>query len=320
MSANPGNAARIRRALGSLFELRQRAKGTGSQSNNVKHPAVIEGGYSGTGNMVTWALNTAATAVLAVAFDDIAGKVVSRAFLYSLTEAQLRLFIDVSVLADGSYAPGTGQRTFKQQDPECMDRFILACILAGQPLSAVSPQSQVTLKKRDFVKPVAAAVEKVPDGHHRRVPKSFVRDEALTGVVWCPTVPNTSWYARRNGHMYFTGNTYSNAESRNRDFLSYSLMPWANAVEDELTSLTPQGQYIEVSFTGLLRADTQTRYQAYSTAIRDGWLKPNEVRLMESLPPLAEGGTGQPFYPVDPAVPYAPDKDEAVQPPEGGSQ
>lgn len=84
-------------------------------------------------------------------------------------------------------------------------------------------------------------------------------------------------------------NTYSNAESRNRDFLSYSLLPWANAVEDVLTSLVPQGQYIEVAFDGLLKPDTATRFAAYSTALRDGWMTVDEVRMVESLPPLPAG-------------------------------
>ena len=94
-------------------------------------------------------------------------------------------------------------------------------------------------------------------------------------------------------------NTYSSAESRNRDFLSYSLMPWANAVEDELTSLTPQGQFVEVNFGGILKTDTATRYSAYSQALADGWLTVDEVRLLESLPPLDQS---EPFAGIDPAI------------------
>ena len=81
-------------------------------------------------------------------------------------------------------------------------------------------------------------------------------------------------------------NTYSNAESRNRDFLSYSLLPWANAVEDVLTSLVPAGQFIEVAFDGLLKPDTATRYEANTKAIAAGWKTVDEVRMEESLPPL----------------------------------
>lgn len=100
-------------------------------------------------------------------------------------------------------------------------------------------------------------------------------------------------------------NTYSNAESRNRDFLSFSLLPWANAVEDVLSSLVPQGQYLEVAFSGLLKPDTATRYKAYSMALRDGWLSVDEVRLLESLPPMQParpfGGPPQ----MDPGLPLS---------------
>jgi HK97 family phage portal protein len=81
-------------------------------------------------------------------------------------------------------------------------------------------------------------------------------------------------------------NTYSNAESRNADLMRYSLLPWANNIDDVLTGLLPQGQFIEVSFNGLLRADTKTRYEAYSLALKDGWLTPDEVRTLENLTPL----------------------------------
>lgn len=113
---------------------------------------------------------------------------------------------------------------------------------------------------------------------------------------------------------YSDGLTYSNAESRSSDLVTYAFLPWAAAIESVITSLLPQGQFLEIVFSGLLRADTKTRYEAYSAALRDGWMTVNEVRLLESLPPLAEGGTGQPFYPMDPLAPFAPAADEALTP------
>jgi HK97 family phage portal protein len=83
-------------------------------------------------------------------------------------------------------------------------------------------------------------------------------------------------------------NTYSNAESRNMDFKQFSLYGWATAVEEVITSLLATGVFMVISFGGLLRPDTATRYAAYSTAIKDGWLTPNEVRLFENIPPLPE--------------------------------
>jgi phage portal protein BeeE len=72
------------------------------------------------------------------------------------------------------------------------------------------------------------------------------------------------------------------------DVKQFSLYGWATAVEEVITSLLATGVFMVISFGGLLRPDTATRYAAYSTAIRDGWLTPNEVRLFENIPPLPE--------------------------------
>jgi len=81
-------------------------------------------------------------------------------------------------------------------------------------------------------------------------------------------------------------NTYSNAESRNRDFLTFSLMPWASTVEDVLSSLLPGGSWVEVDFSGLLRPDSSTRYAANAQAVGAPWKTVDEVRAEENLPPL----------------------------------
>lgn len=90
-------------------------------------------------------------------------------------------------------------------------------------------------------------------------------------------------------------NTYSNAESRNRDFILYSLTPWISALEDVLTSLVPQGQYVQIDTTAWLKADTKTRFAAWHQALDDGWLTIDEIRLLEGLPPMSEDKSlGQP--------------------------
>ena len=84
---------------------------------------------------------------------------------------------------------------------------------------------------------------------------------------------------------------YTNAESRSLDFRTYTLLPWANAVEDVLSALLPAGQWVNVDFRGLLKADTATRYDSYEVALRNGFLTVAEVRNLENLPPLEESIT-----------------------------
>lgn len=85
--------------------------------------------------------------------------------------------------------------------------------------------------------------------------------------------------------------TYANVETQSLEFLTFSLQPLLTRIEEALTLrlFTPAEQkryYCEFLTDGLLRADTQTRYNAYAQAIQAGWMTVNEVRQRENLPPL----------------------------------
>jgi HK97 family phage portal protein len=95
-----------------------------------------------------------------------------------------------------------------------------------------------------------------------------------------------AWFLNYDGS---SSNSYSNNQDRNGD-LQRSLLPWAVAVEETLSSLLATQRWIEVDFRGLLRPDVSTRYAAYSTALRDRWMTVAEVRSIENLPPLPEQG------------------------------
>lgn len=134
-------------------------------------------------------------------------KVPSHEFLNSLTQSQLELFIDVSLLADNR-----GPDLFSQKNHAMSEAFAYAAILAGHSVS-IRPQYQpvinksgeehgydmlnVRLMKKDTTNPVAA----------NKAPGRFsIQEVDYRGKVWCPTVENSTWLARRNGSVYFTGN------------------------------------------------------------------------------------------------------------------
>jgi len=156
-----------------------------------------------------FSLNAAAGKFL---LDVAPGKVVSREFLRSLTQAQLDLFIKASMLADNA-----GPTRLSQANRERAEAFQFAAVLAGYPTSllerrvggtgpyAGTPMWQVTLQRRRFVTPAMAAYET------KRLGSNGWKNERVTydGVVWCPRTPNQTWYARRNGTCYFTGNTHT---------------------------------------------------------------------------------------------------------------
>lgn len=78
-------------------------------------------------------------------------------------------------------------------------------------------------------------------------------------------------------------------------FVQYSLRPWLVRIEQELNrKLFGRGFFCEFNLDGLLRGDSKTRAEFYASGIQNGWMKPNEARGLENLPP--EPGTGDKLY------------------------
>ena len=88
--------------------------------------------------------------------------------------------------------------------------------------------------------------------------------------------------------------TWSNAEQMGAEFVEYSLAYWLDAWQGEIalklfTDDERGAFYAEFLLDSLLKADTASRYEAYSKAIAARFLNPNEVRARENLPPYAGG-------------------------------
>ena len=84
--------------------------------------------------------------------------------------------------------------------------------------------------------------------------------------------------------------TYSNVVEQNRALVTHSLRPWATRIERAISNhptLCPGGLYVQFDFDGLLRADAKTRAETYSMALNGetGWMRRDEIRELEDLPP-----------------------------------
>jgi HK97 family phage portal protein len=80
--------------------------------------------------------------------------------------------------------------------------------------------------------------------------------------------------------------TYANIESRQIELRTFSLLPWQRRIESTLDAQLVRGTSLKIRSDALLRADTATRYSAYSQALDHGWLTVDEVRALEDRPPL----------------------------------
>lgn len=82
--------------------------------------------------------------------------------------------------------------------------------------------------------------------------------------------------------------TFSNIESQSREYVIDTLQPWLIRWEQEIARklIPPRSNlFAEHLIDGLLRGDTEARFNAYRTAILSGWMSRNEARSLENLNP-----------------------------------
>ncbi|MGE4297028.1 MAG: phage portal protein [Desulfovibrionaceae bacterium] len=103
----------------------------------------------------------------------------------------------------------------------------------------------------------------------------------------------------------------SGIEQQGIGFVQYSLRPWIVRIEQEINrklfgykERKQNGYYAEFNLSGMLRGDSKTRSDFYSSAIQNGWMTPNEARKLENLPAVPGGDTlfiQQNLQPIDAA-------------------
>ncbi|TDQ55184.1 Hint domain-containing protein [Actinorugispora endophytica] len=198
---NPGNAARIRAALHALF---------GPACDGFPPPGPVPDGVPRWGearnrNVAEFRLSAGAERVLA---DQAPDRVPRHEFLRTLTRAQLDLFLQVSLLADGHGNRTVDAQALSQKSRAAAEAFQFAATLAGHATSlrrrpptknTKYDMWKVELRRKTHFSPKAAAA--------RESTFSITR-EPYEGHIWCPTTPNGTWLARRKGTVYFTGNSF----------------------------------------------------------------------------------------------------------------
>lgn len=93
--------------------------------------------------------------------------------------------------------------------------------------------------------------------------------------------------------MDFGRATWGNSEQMAQAFLTFTILPrlklWQGAVSRLLSEEDQQKFVPEFLVDELVKAEIAARFEAYSKAITNGILNPNEVRALENRPPY-EGG------------------------------
>lgn len=212
---NAGNCDRIRSALTALFGPavdsfpRQGRKYDGVP---LWREVLREDRGEYWGKAVVFVLSVAAGKIVQEHAPD---KVPTFDFIRSLTKSQLELFIEVSLLADNN-----GERRFAQKDLRMAEAYAFACVLSGRSVSlrphnptssCPSVMWNVYSSKKTFHAPVIAAAYTRYKSQENGMK---IAEETYDGMVWCPRVENGSWFARRNGSCYFTGNSHKQTDTK----------------------------------------------------------------------------------------------------------
>jgi hypothetical protein len=150
--------------------------------------------------VIVWSLNGAVPRqVRAIVGDQSNGKRLPADFAARLTRHQLSLFLDVMVAADG-WTQGSCSRYFCSDDESLIEQVEMAAALSG------TCTYRTARKDRPHHKVVT--IRNSADLHLTNYGAHPVA-EHYEGEVWCPQTENGTFYARRGGYSYFTGNTGS---------------------------------------------------------------------------------------------------------------
>jgi hypothetical protein len=210
---NPEYVSRIRRCLESLFGPASNRMTRGRSSLDQSQPMWREDPADA--GMIYFRLNAAASEDLKWLVPGT-DKIVDPAFITSLTKTQLELFISTSIDADGWVtavrSSGKRSRAISQQVKGRLDILQMACSLAGIRTTLQFKPIRGNGKYAGYPSWVLNFLDErrhfKPDARPAGMPGKFkITEEKHSGFLWCPTTKNGTWLARRDGKVYFTGNT-----------------------------------------------------------------------------------------------------------------
>ena len=192
IAQNPGvNADRIAAACTSC--LGPESKMTNRREDTPRWRREVRGGVY---------LNAAAADIVS-SFAPCRDKVVTMDFIHKLTKSQLEMF--VLTCLRGDYLAAQDEIASACLSQKVMERLLpvqMACTLLGYKTTMTKTRLwNLFIYRRQGEMNLRQA---------QRNGEWVVHD----GLVWCPSVKNSTWLAERNGTVYFTGNTDAEKEFR----------------------------------------------------------------------------------------------------------
>ena len=92
------------------------------------------------------------------------------------------------------------------------------------------------------------------------------------------------------GHPVAGAMSFASVEAQNLSFVQHSLRPLLERIEQALSELLPEMDgFVRFNLDALLRGTTIERFEAYTKALREGFMSLNDVRAMEDMSPIEDG-------------------------------
>lgn len=134
-------------------------------------------------------------------------------FIYSMTREQMSSFVSTCIDGDGHEEVG-GCRRWHQKDYRSIEILEMCLHMLGVSCRSRLDRSReeagvwsLELLSRSATTPLAAAREASAKGRDAATAEWV----PYSGKIWCPTTDNSTWFARRNGVSFFTGNSAGTA-------------------------------------------------------------------------------------------------------------
>jgi HK97 family phage portal protein len=84
------------------------------------------------------------------------------------------------------------------------------------------------------------------------------------------------------------GMQYSNTEQRGLEFLTYTLGHWLRRIEDAVSALLPNGQFVKFNTHSILRLDAETQSKVDLANVAMKKVAPSELRARDGLDPMTD--------------------------------
>ena len=194
-------------------------------------------------------------------------------FACSLSSRQAKIFIETFVSADG-WIDKSGTPAITQKNKKCVDIINMIAVIAGYSPSVVKPSVNncYTIRMTQF-----------PDIYTSELKPKII--DNWRGIVWCPRTDAGTFYARRNGRCYWTGNTLpTETDVRemaggkiNRIIAQNPLLKSWTKDHDTIEQKSVGGNIIY--YRGCVDKDTEILTE-------NGWCKYGQVSIGDKLPTL----------------------------------